>query len=525
MNISTPTGQNNVNTSTRPEMPATQTPPARPATGRTFSQSHLLAPASPAATSPPEQDGHPPVVRPFIGMGMFDRQVFTPAFAAAHQSARQALDSPENRAHLARTGELSPAAAEALGKFVSLVTTKSASARSTDAARHAFGEGPLTPAEKNAWMAFISTIPPTAALAFNPSGQWRPVTQTEIHQAFSREPGFAPFLGEPNGQQFVRELTRAVNDRSKEMNFTDQGMALTMRFGNTYHSTAHLIVASLWRDPDGDLKLGLVHQESTPTREAHWIGVNYDTIDTSASYPMKVAPSVESIRLEGMPSVNVFPCPNPQAIKCAYEPIKGMENAQFYAPTDTWFGNKPPSGPVGKAPNETCFNVTHKVLAQLYNLNAEHKEGLPHIFNSLRPFTSVRDDEFREIEVKEPTGSMRIPLDDIGKNEQRIQVKMFKHIGPRWGLSMPWDVQNTSRSDYISMKLAPGQVGITLPGTVEHFRFTAPTSEFVKGLTLDGAPVSSYRAYSRDEASRMAYEGNQAQTVEIAAVTRGAAKL
>ncbi len=494
---------------------------------RLFSPSHRRGASIP--TSSLLNNQNPIIVKSYQGMGIFDSAVFSQPFAKRYHNAKALLNSPGNRKHFEQTGEFSPEAKKAVDKFLSIVAGKSSSLNTTSAPRQVFLEGPLNEIEVEAWTDFVAALPPDYLNTSLATNNWQPVSTTELRQALLTEPGFAPFIDTPKGNFFVSDLATVINQKSAGMLVTDKGMALTMRFDSTYDAVSHVALASLWRDDAGKLCMGICHQESMPANNTNRkliTGVTYNTFDSSKDYPGQIAPVIESMKFAGLPSVNVFPCPNPKAIINTTNNIAGMDKAHPYGPTETW-GNK---RQYADKKFETCFNVTHKVMAKLYNVKTQHQPTLPDILKSMRPLVAISPDEFNEVTVEvrannnqDSNTKIAVSLDDIESQKPLIQIPVFQKIGMLWGLSMPWDVNKTTDTIHLGKKvMKPGQTGL-VPASVKgatQFKIIAKSS----GLQLHGADVLTKKSYSLEELSQMTYTGTKDETfVIIGSVPRSAA--
>jgi hypothetical protein len=473
-----------------------------PTTQQVFSASHI-----PGTNALPPQAMPMPHVEAHKGMGIFDRNVFSKSFAQAHQAALSAIKNPDNQAYLTRTGHLLPDAKSAVDKFVALVATKSASTTASAAARNAFAEGPLNEIETYAWQLFVKKLPPTYTAEFAPVTAWKNVETQELRDVLMTEPGFARFMNRPEGAKFVNELKNAINEKGPEMLSVDKGMALVFRFDSAYSAIAHTALASLWRDESGQLCMGIAHQESVPPSDPRNDvprGVVYDKFDTSSTFPGGHAPVVESMKLTGLPAVNVFPCPHPEAIVPAVMEIAGEEKANPYGATDNWRNNNRGQLPSGR-PFETCFNVTHKVLAQLYGVRASQAPLMPNVLMAMRPFVSIPANQFNTVTIPAGKEAKAVELVQIAQQPAEDIVKTFVSIGEKWGLSGSWDVRGQSRSSKHSLVLTPGQTGIVLPQGARNFKFISDPGM----LKLNGRPVRAGVAFTAEDAAMMVYEGKE----------------
>ncbi len=476
-----------------------------PSTQQVFSPNHL-----PGVTTPKLVPDQPPGllrVADHQGLGLFDRSVFSQPFAHAYRAAKAAIQHPENREHMAKTGAYSPTAKAAVDRFTALVAAKSAETTASSAARSSFLEGPLNKFEMDAWMAFVAKLPASYTNEVVPASSWKKIDVEEMRSVLANEPAFGQFLDKPQGARFVHELTHAVNAKSAEMLSTDKGFALVFRFDNTYGTAGHTALASLWRGEQGELRMGITHQESVPGNKASggvFTGVVHDTFDTSATYPGGKAPAIESIKLAGLPSVNVFPCPRPEAIVAATAEIAGQDKAHPYGATDNWNESKRGTLPDGR-PFETCFTVTHKVLAQLYNAKTSPQPTLPHVLVAMRPFASMPEEQFQQVSIGSGKSAKTVNLQTVEQQSAGEIVQVFKTVAEQWGLYGSWDVSSQSRSSKSNVVFSPDQKGFNLPDGARHFKFISQPAH----LTLNGKPVLAGPTYTREEAAEMVYTGKE----------------
>lgn len=477
-----------------------------PTTQQVFSATHIPSVNTPPSV-PAQPSNMPRVQKAPAELCLFAPNVFSEAFASVYHAACRAIKNPANLSYMATTGNYLPETKLAVDKFVALVATKSADTAASSAARSSFMNGPLTQAEKNAWLDFVEELNPSYTKEFIPTSGWKRVETQELHDVLQTEPAFARFVDKPEGTKFINELKNALNDKNTKMLNTDKGMALVFRFDSAYSAVAHTAVASLWRDDSGKLCLGVAHQESVPPSDAKKEvprGVVYDKFDTSSTFPGGHAPVVESMKLAGLPSVNVFPCPHPEAIVQAVAEIAGEENANPYGATDNWRNNN--RGQFSsERPFETCFNVTHKVLAQLYGARTSQAPLLPDVLIAMRPFVSIPDDQFNTVTIAGGTDKKTVDLAQVAKQPAEVAVKAFVAIGEKWGLSGTWDVRGQSRTSKHSTVLVPGQVGIPMPEGARHLKFISEPAM----LSLYGYPVKAGISYAQDDVENMTYEGKE----------------
>lgn len=430
---------------------------------------------------------------------------YSPEFATAYKEARQQLESAECKFYEDQLGWLSPTAEAAVEKLRAIVNIKHNASRSTDATRTAFSLKPLTPDEEQAWTALLHALPPVYKTYLPQTSNFREVKLHEVIEEITRDTAMRKLMDEQPGEfaNFCKSLTHAINTKMVTMNESDKGMAITFRFPQCYGTTAHIALAGIWRAEDGKLKMGFCHQESVPSKEKKqpYTGVVYPGFDTSKDYPGGRAPVMESMRLFGPPSANVFPCPHPEAIEKATQDIAGPQNARQYAPTYTWIqamGAKP-----ARLPPETCFNVTHKVLAAMYYAPAHDEPLLPTILPKMGSFASIAPDQFNHVRMSDKDNDV-IRLEEIPSLPYGQQVNAFLRIGKLWGQALPWDVELQTTAYEGTVTAMPGQRITDWPkGTL--------AIKFIPGripLTLNGKPVQAGVTYTMDQAMAMVGSGD-----------------
>ena len=447
------------------------------------------------------------------------QSTYSPEFTKAYKAARLALESEECKFYQDQLGWLSPRAEEAIEKLRGMVNNKEGGSRSAKATQQSFSMKPLTPDEHQAYAALVHSLPPVYKTALPKTSNWRAATADEVFQALNRDAAMHQLMLEQPEEfwRFHYELTDAINSKSSEMSEGDKGMAITFRFPECYQTTAHIALAGVWRDEDGKLKMGFCHQESVPPKAKgqSYTGVVYPGFDTSAIYPGGRAPVMESMRLAGPPEASVFPCPHPEAIVKATQDIAGPQHARQYAPTYTWI-KKMGAQPTGLSP-ESCFNVTHKVIAAMYYAKAEEQALMPSLVPKMEIFANNLPNQFRSIAGEKP-GEL-IDLDAVPSLPFPEQVKAFLKFGVQWGTSLPWDVPLQTVTQPKETHLKPGQKGIELPPQARGIKFLSVAEH----LTLNGQAVRPGRTYTASEASAMVFNGSKPGAVKLlVALPKGA---
>lgn len=448
--------------------------------------------------------GDPPQVREHAGAPLFGTR-YSISFGRALQSAQHALWSADNLEHFDINGRLSPTACKALYRLVSVVALKSSEDHASVAARWAFREDKLTPEETRAWMDFAGRLPASFLSEATPASSWRSPDETELAAALSQDSAFALFLGQPAGQQFVKELADAIRWRSAEMKPSDRGMAITMQFAHAYGVVNHIAGGSFWRDAQGRLQMQLIHQESFPPTQSTGniaVGRVYDRLDTSADHPERRSTMVESMKLAGLPSVNLFPCAAPELLVPFTELLMAV-GFHPYGPTQDWNNGNRGSVPAQRA-FECCFDVTARALHVMNHLMAPRVHLLPDNIERMQHHASIAPGQFDEVSIDAGKGQRTVRVKAMGQLGFREQYAVFKEVGSQWGRIAPWDVGRQTDSQILKLPLHPGQQGIALRPE-QRFKFI----DRVPGLMLDGTRVGPERAYTAEEAQRMTYAGDK----------------
>ena len=440
-----------------------------------------------------------------------DHATYSPEFLKAYQTAQQALGSKECQFYEDQLGWLSPDAEKAVDQLRAIVSSKYESSPSANAAKESFSMKPLTPDEHQAWVSLVHALPPVYKTALPKSSNWREAEPLEVLGALTQDAAMRTLMEEQPAEftRFYNELTGAINRKMHDMSDSDKGMAITFRFPQCYTTTAHIAVAGVWRDEHGVLKIGFCHQESMPPKSKGqpWSGVVYPGFDTARDYPGGHAPVLESMRLAGPPAANVFPCPHPEAIMKATGDIAGPQKARQYAPTYTWIsaaGQQP-----APLPPETCFNVTHKVLAAMYYTDTHDQPLLPTLLPKMASFASIGRHQFDAIETGKP--GQVIVLETIPTLPFAEQVKAFLRVGMQWGEALPWDVELQTWSRVEEAPVSPGKIGIILPPGARGIKFLSGAEH----MTLHGQAGRPGKTYSAAEAAMMVCQAKNPATVRF----------
>ena len=123
----------------------------------TFSLSRLCSSQAPLSSQLNHSD--PIIVKQYNGLGIFDHHVFSKPFATRYYNAKNAIESSNNKEHIAKTGEFSPEAKKAVTKFISIVYGKNADTSTAAKTRQVFLDGPLTDIEKKHGMILFPNYP------------------------------------------------------------------------------------------------------------------------------------------------------------------------------------------------------------------------------------------------------------------------------------------------------------------------------------------------------------------------------
>lgn len=480
----------------------TQTAGAVPSRQKEFNQAELrTGSGTPAAAG--ETSGK---VRAHAheGAAVFSKG-FSKNFERAYTDALAALKRPENLDSFRQTGQLSPAACNAAYRLVSIVALKSSEDHASAAARWAYREDKLTPQEADAWMKFLNRLPASFVADAAPSSAWKPVGEAELRDVLAKDQALAQFIDQPDGRRFVTELAQALNAKSAAMKSSDKGLAFTMQFAHAYGTTNHIAGGSFWRDADGKLQMAVIHQESLPPMKATGgisVGRVYPRFDTTEEHPEKRGTMVESLKLNGMPSVKLFPCPAPEKLPAFTELLMAVGDHP-YGPTEDWNDNKRGLHPTRAF--ECCFDVTLRAMYVMHNLMAERVHLLPSNLERMQDLAGIRPGQFDTVDITTAEGKKNVRVEDMRQLPFKEQYAVFKEVGVAWGREMPWDVNRQTDSKVQSVEMQPGQKGIRLePG--QRLKFIGKTD----GLTLNGAKVIPEKAYTATEAADIANAGTNA---------------
>jgi hypothetical protein len=440
---------------------------------------------------------------------------FSRNFGRAYASACAVLQSPSSIKHYEEHGKFSPEDAQAIYRLVSIVALKSGDDHAQIAARLAHREDKLTSGETAAWMNFINRLPEHFKNEMPPSAQWKPVGKTELREVLCTDSAFAKFINEPEGIKFVDELVNAINNASAQMGFTDKGLSFTLHFAHAYGSINHIAAGTFWRDDSGQLKMQLIHQESFPPTKATGniaVGRVYSYLDTTEDHPEKKGTMVESMKLAGMPAVNLFPCPAPEML----EPFTRLLHAvglHPYGPMEDWNDNNKGNLMAARA-FECCFDVTVRALYVVNNLMAERVHLLPDHLERMQYLASIPVGQFDTVNIPGSKGQRTVRIKDINTLPFKDRYAVFKAVGSAWGRNMLWDVNPQTTTEQHTLTIQAKEKGIFLkPG--QRLKFVQKPN----GLMLDGKQVQAEKTYTNEEARRMNYAGEKSLSATIIVAT------
>ena len=361
----------------------------------------------------------------------------------------------------------------------------------------------------------------------------------ELRDVVFGEKCFPQFANTREGGQFVAELMNVVDKKMSLMKSTDKGMALVFRFPCAYGPIGHVAVGSLWRNNQGQLQLDISHQESIAPGErvsprtgkienfSWYTGQIFDNFDTHKYYPGKIAPVVESMKLLGLPSVNVFPVSHPEVLRPYTQTFMKIEHFTPYGATLAW-------GPVMQNPDdwavraETCFNVFYKTWGVINGERVNWEPTLPNVFIKIKHLLGIPADAFTKFSVQKPVPRDNVPLEEACKHEGNA-VPIFVEIGKGWINSGPADVNGKIAWRGFKTTIDAGTVGVPLSAGITSFKFNSETAN-LQGLTLHGEQVIKDKVYTADEARQMRFQGSgKPKTIDyvapLAASVTGPAKL
>ena len=334
------------------------------------------------------------------------------------------------------------------------------------------------------------------------AGPWVPPSSgAQTAAALAAADGaIARALEQPGADAWVAQLTKVMQERSQAMPEGSAGLRMTLCFPATYSgSVRHLAMATVWRDAQSSqLKVAFMHQESIPRateRGETFIGRMYDRFDTSEDYPGGKAPVVESIRLSGLPTVNVAVCARPQDLPGTVEALRDVYGDHPYGPNDKW--SAVPADLQGK-PFATCFTITELGVRATNGemLKLPDEPTLPGTFSRMAPLVSTDVERYNAIKIGKDTTDLA-GFDELSGTKAK---QVFFAIGTTWGADQAWDVDSIHEVTGARTSLGPGsRVTLADDPDVHAIKFTAAP----RGVELDGELVQGGTTYSADAVRRM----------------------
>lgn len=351
------------------------------------------------------------------------------------------------------------------------------------------------------------------------TGAWRSPNSDELKAALRNDAVLGAALARETNDdvdRWVNGLSGALASRSPS-GTSLPGAALILRFKSAYGSVHHIATGTVWRAPDGRLRMAFLHQESIPDvgpdgkRPGTFSGVIYDRFDTRADHPDGVAPVDESVRLAGLPDVNVRPVALPQSLPKIARLLREHIGRHVYAASPAWPGVMD-TGAHGRTPYATCFTIAELTYAALCGgpLVVPLDHDLGETVSRLAPITCI--DLKRFATVGRPPTPLR---QAFRRGDIRLQSSAFIQLGTGWGEHGAWDVSGTRAVARMRLKLDAGTRPVEadgLNGSWHALKFaTAP-----EGLTLRGAPVKAGVTYMRAEVEHMRAEAACTLSLDVA---------
>jgi hypothetical protein len=279
-------------------------------------------------------------------------------------------------------------------------------------------------------------------------------------------------------------------------------------FPAAYGNINHVAMATAWREPkSGELRLAVMHQESIPDggKPTFFTGRVYDTFDTSADYPGGISPAVESMRLAGLPRVNVFPSLLPQDLPGVTLALRGGLGDHPYGPNEKWA--QVPAELKGKQ-FATCFTITemgvNATSGQVLKVSGE--PTFPNIMLTLAPLVSTDVSKWNAIQLQDRT----VSLEQFGELEPKEAGQVFRKVGSTWG-DMPWDVQSLYTVKSKTEELSAGRFPVADDPNVHAVKFISPP----RGIELDGVPVQAGVTYMAPDVRRMTVSAEPDAKVKV----------
>ena len=353
------------------------------------------------------------------------------------------------------------------------------------------------------------------------AGTWRLPSVGELQAELVREPVFARAFqreGETESSRWLGELATAIEKKVGKAGETlppgHDGCVMILRFPAAYRSVGHMAIATAWRNDAGRLKLRFLHQESLPdvapdgTRKSTFSGDFFGTFDTRRRHADGLSPVEESIKLAGLPNVNVAPCREPQSLPQITRGFQKAVGTHVYGMSATW-----PGVAEGRSDGRTrfanCFMVSHLanealsgralVFPEDHDTSGSIRALEPMICMDLGRWGVVGSgDKARTIEEIFRSGSAT------------LQIKTAEGLGVAWGQDRAWDVAVPRRVE--SKAVVVGAGTLVLPELAPGWHAIKFSAE-PKGLSFVGAsggagePVKAGVTYSRHECAAMQLAG------------------
>lgn len=288
-------------------------------------------------------------------------------------------------------------------------------------------------------------------------GAWTMPGVGELKRALCQEPVLAAALsavGPEEAERWVGSLHRAIADATHDSGAP--GAKLYMRFPMAYGKISHVAFGTTFREPDAELRVCFLHQESIPdvdpegkpTKTA--TGRFYSTFKTEGDLPSRRSPIAESIKRKGLPFINVEACVRPGDLPQIIKALQLGVGDHVYAPSSTWEGVAEGKN-AGKPHYGTCFETTDVASRGVDGgpVVWPHGHDVSESFRALAPHIGIDLAKFSTIKI----GSKQVPLGEAYKQGQRAEMLAFKKMGEGWGGDAPWHVQP---QDTVADRARPG---------------------------------------------------------------------
>lgn len=344
-------------------------------------------------------------------------------------------------------------------------------------------------------------------VAGEPAGAWRVPERHELRAALDSDAVLRGALARESrdeAERWVGALQQALREHGDRLPPDRSGVELTLRFRAAYGSVHHIATGTLWRDPQDRLRIAFLHQESLPDvdatgrRPGTFTGRLYDGFDTRRDHPDGIAPVEESVKLAGLPDVNVRPIARPQALPEITRLLRERADRHVYAPSPGWPGVQAAAAG-GRDLYATCFTIAELAHDALSGrpLAFPRDHDLGRTVRRLAPLTCIGPERFVTV------GRPATPLHEAFRGtDARFQASAFMQLGTTWGQDCPWSVTGTRAVRALGLALEAGERltdATGLRGEWHALKFAAPP----QGLTLDGRPVLPGVTYLRADCERM----------------------